>query len=283
MAVGTCATRLAGVPFAHLDLSTAVELLLSPAGLATPIPWRLVNTYSLALAGRARDYADVLRGEGINLADGKPVSWTLRALTRRAGSSTMPGHVRGPSFFEAALDAGQDRGTRHFLLGGSPGTLERLVAEIAVRYPRAEVVGSCSPPFRPLNRQERIAQDARIRDSGADVIWVGLGTPRQDMEAARLATALGRPAVAVGAAFDFLAGTRREAPVWMQRAAMEWVFRFASEPRRLWRRYTVELVRFARLAARELLRPGPAPTPGAILPVGPRFMATSTDDERMGA
>ena len=262
----TRATVFAGMPFPHVDLDTATRALLSPDGRTTAVPWRLVNTYCISLLGQQSGYAETLRGEGVNLADGRPVAWVLDWLSRRTGSLTAPGHVRGPSFFVRVLEEGRRTGVTHYLLGGSPETLSALVAEIGRRFPGARIAGAESPPFRALTDAERAAQDARIRDSGADYVWVGLGTPRQDVEAARLARSVDRPVIAVGAAFDFLAGTRGEAPVWIQRLALEWLFRLVSEPGRLWRRYTVGLTRFAAIAARDLLRPvTPAPvSDGAV-------------------
>ena len=245
-------TELAGIRFAPFDLPAATSHLLSPAGRAEPLPWRLVNIYNLSLMRNHVGYAATLRSPGVNLADGKPVSWVLRLLSRRAGAPT-PGHVRGPSLFERALEEGQAAGVTHYLLGGTPETLAELQKAIAARFPDARVQGAESPPFRPLTDDERAEQDQRIRASGADIVWVGLGTPRQDMEAARVAAAVGRPAVAVGAAFDFLAGTRPEAPAWVRRLTLEWLFRLLSEPKRLWKRYTVGLVRFCLVVAPDVL------------------------------
>jgi N-acetylglucosaminyldiphosphoundecaprenol N-acetyl-beta-D-mannosaminyltransferase len=245
-------TELAGVRFPHLDLETATARLLSAEGRADATPWRLVNTYNISLMRKHAGYAAVLRGPGVNLADGKPVAWALRVLSRRDGSPG-PGHVRGPSLFGCALDRGRASGVRHYLLGGTPEALAALQTAIADRFPGASIAGAESPPFRSLSDEERATQDDRIRASGADLVWVGLGTPRQDMEAARLARAVGRPAVAVGAAFDFLAGTQPEAPVWMRRLALEWLFRLVSEPKRLWKRYTVGFARFCLAVAPDLL------------------------------
>lgn len=285
MSVGNRATLFAGIPFAHLDLEQATRLLLSPEGLRTGVPWRLVNAWSVALMRREKSYAGVLRGDGVNLADGKPVSWALTALTRRYGAATAPAQVRGPDLFPHVLDRGRECGVTHFLLGGSPETLERLQATIAARFPGCRVVGAESPPFRPLTDEEREVQDERIRASGANLVWVGLGTPQQDVEAQRLAAVLDRPVIAVGAAFDFLAGVKREAPRWVQRASLEWAFRFASEPGRLWRRYTVGLCSFFAISLRELAR-RPAVTLGAEvrpLPKGASLVERSADLELVGA
>jgi N-acetylglucosaminyldiphosphoundecaprenol N-acetyl-beta-D-mannosaminyltransferase len=245
-------TELAGIRFAHLDLPSATAHLLSDQARAEAQPWRLINIYNVSLLRNHRGYAATLRSPGVNLPDGKPVAWVLGWLSRRSGD-TGPAHVRGPSLFTRTLDEGRAVGARHYLLGGTPEALAALEAAIADRYPGAQVVGAESPPFRPLTDDERTAQDARIRASGADIVWVGLGTPRQDIEAQRLAAAVGRPAVAVGAAFDFVAGTRKEAPAWVRKLTLEWLFRLLSEPKRLWKRYTVGLVRFCLVIAPDLL------------------------------
>ena len=113
------------------------------------------------------------------------------------------------------------------------------------------MVAAESPPFRPLTAAEVAAQDQRIRQSGAELVWVGLGTPKQDHEVARLAAELPVVALAVGAAFDFLAGTKPQAPLWMQRSGTEWAFRLASEPKRLTRRYLWGNPRFLQAALRD--------------------------------
>jgi N-acetylglucosaminyldiphosphoundecaprenol N-acetyl-beta-D-mannosaminyltransferase len=112
------------------------------------------------------------------------------------------------------------------------------------------LAGAESPPFRDLTDDEKREQDERIRASGADIVWVGLGTPKQDFEVERLVETMPVLAAAVGAAFDFTAGTVKPAPEWMQRNGLEWAHRFASEPRRLWRRYLIGNVEFVRAAGR---------------------------------
>ena len=126
---------------------------------------------------------------------------------------------------------------RHYLLGGSPDTLEALRVHLAATYRQARVVGAESPPFEAPSEVDLRERDERIAASGAAMVWVGLGTPKQDWEVRRLADRLPVVAIAVGAAFDFLAGTKPQAPEWMQRSGLEWAFRLASEPRRLGRRY----------------------------------------------
>ncbi len=120
-----------------------------------------------------------------------------------------------------------------------------------MQFPGLKVVGSASPPFRPMTPAERFSQDEDIRTSGAAFVWVGLGTPKQDFEAARICHQLGVTTVAVGAAFDFLARTKREAHPLLRQLGLEWAHRLATEPRRLWRRYLFGNIRFMRLALNE--------------------------------
>ena len=238
----------AGVPIAAIGPIDAVRLLLDKAKTTgtsgTGYEVHLCNTYTLALADSDDDYRHLLQGADLNLADGTPVVWANRLMHR--GEAAPHDRVRGPSLFVDVLDAGQREGIRHYLLGSTPDTLDALRAQIARRFPDALVVGAASPPFRALADDERAEQNRRIAESGAQIVWVGLGTPKQDHECARLADELPIVAVAVGAAFDFVAGTIDEAPVWMQERGVEWIHRFAAEPGRLWRRYLIGGPRFVK-------------------------------------
>lgn len=201
----------------------------------------LLNMYSLAMASKSEPFLWAVSGSSVNLIDGKPVTW----LARRHGARKRrrPHQVRGPQLFEDCLAHRARAGLRHYLLGGTPDCLEALRKRCAEDFPEAEIVGWASPPFRPLTDAERQEQRRDILDSGANVVWVGLGTPKQDLEVAALAAELPVVAVAVGAAFDFTAGLLPPAPAWMRHLALEWLYRLYREPRRLWRRYTIESVR----------------------------------------
>lgn len=142
----------------------------------------------------------------------------------------------------------------HYLLGGSPETLRRLKGAIARDHPGTRIVGSQSPPYRPLTGEELAAQDAEIARTKPDIIWIGLGTPKQDFEALRLSRSLQVVTVAVGAAFDYRAGVLREAPSLVRYLGAEWLFRFAMEPRRLFTRYTKYNLVFLRSIFRQILR-----------------------------
>jgi exopolysaccharide biosynthesis WecB/TagA/CpsF family protein len=212
----------------------------------------LCNAYTLALADKDARFKALLQRASINFPDGKSVVWTNKLLHRK---TTIPNdRVYGPDLFLDVFDKGQELGLRHYLLGSTPQVLSGLETELRRRFPKAAIVGAVSPPFRALTEQETAEQTARIVDSKAQVVWVGLGTPKQDREAARLAGDIPATFVAVGAAFDFVAGEKKQAPMWMQRNGLEWLFRLATEPRRLWRRYLFGNTRFLRATLREMLR-----------------------------
>lgn len=236
------------VGFDVATLDQAVDDILSAATDADRAGgWavRLANAYSVVVADSDPAYAAVLNGPGRTFADGAPIEWIMR---RR--SVPGAGRVRGPSFFKECLRAGQELGVRHFFLGTTEETLAALAAQISQEFPSAKIAGTWAPPFGPVDDDFVAAAVHRIGDTGPHIVWVALGTPKQDFAAERLAAATGSLCIGVGAAFDFVAQTKAEAPEWMQRAGAEWMFRLASEPRRLARRYLIGNAQFLRIAAR---------------------------------
>lgn len=205
----------------------------------------LCNAYTLALADENSALADVLGSDTANLPDGMPLVW----WARRSGHPHAE-RVYGPDLMERVLDIGRELGTRHYLYGSTPDVLAALETAIESRWPGALVVGVESPPFRELSDDELRMSIANISASRADVVWVGMGTPKQDFLVHRMSAMSGHTFVAIGAAFDFIAGTKRQAPRWMMRIGLEWLYRLLSEPRRLWNRYLVYNWRFVRLLAR---------------------------------
>ncbi|WP_313896637.1 WecB/TagA/CpsF family glycosyltransferase [Streptomyces sp. GC420] len=202
----------------------------------------LCNAYTLALADRVPELHDILGSAPLNLPDGQPVVWANQLLNR--GTPLPATRVYGPGLLLDVFSLTQNTDLRHYLLGSTPQVLGRLHRELRRLFPEALVVGASSPPFRSLTEQEVRNQQEEIRSVDADIVWVGLGTPKQDYWAADLCATLPVVSVAVGAAFDFIAGTKRQAPPWMQRHGLEWFFRLGSEPRRLWRRYLFGNARF---------------------------------------
>lgn len=243
--------HVAGVPFHATSLEDAAESILKMASERSAYPnVRLANAYNVALAKEDPSYGALLTQEGVNLPDGTPVVWFMNLRNRGARA----GRVRGPSLFPLVLRKSVGRGTRHFLLGSTPETLKRLEATIRSTHPDIAIAGSYSPPFVPIDAAYVADCAKRVRASDADIVWLGLGTPKQDQLGTALSREIDIPTLNVGAAFDYLAGTVREAPVWIQRSGFEWLYRLLAEPKRLWRRYLIGNVRFLVAATHHLIR-----------------------------
>jgi N-acetylglucosaminyldiphosphoundecaprenol N-acetyl-beta-D-mannosaminyltransferase len=221
--------HVGGVKIDAIDAADAAELLIDRR-ISGAI--HLCNAYTMSLSSRDPGYASTLGRGSLNLADGMPLVWIARSLRLRH----QRGRVYGPDLMADTLDRGRAAGLRHYLYGSSPEVMRSLVEAIELRWPGAEIVGAESPPYGDDLAVHGQAVH-RLAASGADVIWVGLGTPKQDIVADAFAAELDIPVVAVGAAFDFIAGTKAQAPSWMRHSGLEWLFRLVTEPRRLWRRY----------------------------------------------
>ena len=177
---------------------------------------------------------------GITTPDGMPMVWAARF----AGAKNTQ-RVYGPDLMLAVCERAAQRGWGCFLYGATDEVLEQLRSNLSDRYPGLPIVGTHSPPFRELSPEEDEAVVRQINESGAQIVWVGLSTPKQERWMASHVGRLNASALfGVGAAFDMHAGNLRQAPRWMQRSGLEWLFRLASEPRRLWRRYAVNNPRF---------------------------------------
>jgi N-acetylglucosaminyldiphosphoundecaprenol N-acetyl-beta-D-mannosaminyltransferase len=180
---------------------------------------------------------------GMVLPDGMPLAW----WARRAGGP-IADRVCGPEFFPHIVETLPHRA--HFFYGATEATLDQLCQQVRLRSPGARIVGAYAPPFRPLTPQEDADVIRRINDSGADIVWVGLSTPKQERWMAEHRQALNAAAlIGVGAAFDMEAGNVRRAPKFLRRTGLEWTYRLVLEPRRLWRRYLINNPGFLVLAA----------------------------------
>jgi N-acetylglucosaminyldiphosphoundecaprenol N-acetyl-beta-D-mannosaminyltransferase len=187
---------------------------------------------------------------GMVTPDGMPLVWCARLLGK---SRTR--RVYGPDLMQALSIVSEQGGYRQFYYGGAEGVAETLSGVLVERYPKLRVVGTLCPPFRDLTEDEDHAVVARINAAKPDIVWVGLSTPKQELWMAGHRDRITAPVmIGVGAAFDFLAGTKRQAPLWAQRSGFEWAFRLCSEPRRLWRRYAYIVPMFTLLALYDLLR-----------------------------
>lgn len=194
---------------------------------------------------------------GMVTSDGMPLVWLSRWALRNGhdGARTIPvERVYGPDLMRRTFERSQITGWRHFLFGSTLATLARLRTRLSAEFPGAHVVGAHSPPYTPDLEYDQAAVDA-IAAANPDIVWVGLSTPKQERWMAAHVGRIGAPVlVGVGAAFDFQAGIKRQAPTWMQRYGLEWAFRLAAEPRRLAGRYLRNNPRFVWLLAGQIVR-----------------------------
>jgi len=194
------------------------------------------NVHVVMEAQRDDHFRAILKSQDVlNVPDGKPLVWLGRSqgfpLKRR---------VYGPDLMNDFCTVTADKGYRHFLYGAAPGVPERLAAVMKDRFPGINIVGTYSPPFRPLSAAEDEDVVNMINAARPDVLWIGLGCPKQEKWAFEHRSRLDVPVLAaVGQAFNLHAGVTPQAPRWMREHGWEWLFRFASEPRRLWKRYLV--------------------------------------------
>lgn len=227
-----------------LDEAARAVLRLGRAGGGGTV--HLANAWSLACAARDPGHREALAAADLVVPDGMPLVWVARRL-----GLALPGRVYGPDLLDRVVDLGRGDGVRHHLYGGAPDVVARVADRLRARHPGVEVVAADAPPFAPLT--DAMVDDAadRMATVGAEVVWLALGTPRQDRLAHRLRDRVPGVLVGVGAAFDFLAGAKPQAPPALQRWGLEWAFRLATEPRRLGRRYLVGNAVFLRELVRD--------------------------------
>lgn len=225
--------RISGIP---VTLCTEGEVLRAMdrniQGERRPQYIVITNTESMYYAERLRDHADFIEGAAFSCCDGVGV-----VLAGRAQGVTVS-RIYGSNLVKSACEFGARRAWRHFFYGGRPGVPEALQRNLENSCPGMQTVGSYSPPFRPLTSEEDRAIVERINDSGADIVWVGLGLLKQERWiAAHLGRVRAPWMVGVGAAFDYHAGTVARAPLWIQQAGFEWLHRVCHQPRMLIRNY----------------------------------------------
>ena len=195
--------------------------------------------------------AAVYNTAGLTVPDGMPLVWA----GQKAGFERMD-RVAGPDLLERAMAEAAERGWTQYFYGGAEGVAEDLRDTFQERHPALKVVGVECPPYRELTEAEDAAVIARMNSSRADIIWVGLGAPKQERWMADHRDHLNAAVlIGVGAAFDFHTGRLERAPLWMQRSGLEWSYRLYTEPKRLWRRYLLGIPRFVFGILRQPPRP----------------------------
>ncbi len=209
----------------------------------------ICNVHSVVTASQQPDFARVLREADMATPDGAPVAWMLRRLGAAAQQ-----RINGPDLMLRYCALAERSGTPIYLFGSTEATLARLQSRLLADHPGLRIAGVCAPPFRPATAEECEQQIDAINRSGAGVVFVSLGCPKQEMWMASMRGRVQAVTIGVGAAFDFHAGTVSRAPEWMRRNGLEWLHRLASEPRRLWRRYLYTNSAFIWKASRQLLR-----------------------------
>ena len=209
----------------------------------------VADGHSLIQASRDPALKAVFEDAGLVTTDGMPLVW----LSRRSGFPRAE-RVYGPDLMLELCARSEARGWRHFLYGGTDAVLDGLAGNLRAQFPQLRICGRYAPSFRPLDEAEDRAVVAMIERAAPDIVWVGLGAPKQEKWMAEHRPKLAAPVlIGVGAAFDFHSGAKRQAPLWMRRSGLEWLFRLASEPKRLGRRYAMVVPRFLWLIVRQRL------------------------------
>lgn len=231
-----CAARnggvsVLGVEFDLLDYRQAFEKMLGWRQQGQRETITITNPHSVLLCGRNESMRRATAA-ALTLPDGVGVIWAARIL-----GYAHHGRVTGPTLMLKACDWGREHGLRHYFLGGADGVAEKLADVLSEKYPGLEVAGVCCPPFRPLSDAEDAELIAEVNATRPDIVWVGLGAPKQEKWMhAHLGQVDAAAMVGVGAAFDFHSGNVKWAPRWLRYLGMEWAYRLVLEPKRMWRR-----------------------------------------------
>jgi N-acetylglucosaminyldiphosphoundecaprenol N-acetyl-beta-D-mannosaminyltransferase len=212
----------------------------------------ICNVHSVVTAARDADFNRVINNADMATPDGAPVAWAMR----RSGLKDQQ-RINGPDLMWRYLQKAEELGQRPFFYGSTEETLQKLMDSVKNEFPLLEIAGMYAPPFLPLNSHASAAQDeseiARINQSGAHVVFVGLGCPKQERWMAAHRGSIQAVMIGVGAAFDYHAGTVKRAPLTWQRHGFEWLYRLLSEPRRLFMRYLITNTLFILGLSKQLL------------------------------
>ncbi|HZI31587.1 MAG TPA: WecB/TagA/CpsF family glycosyltransferase [Candidatus Binatia bacterium] len=229
-----------GVGISVLNLRTALDAIAEAVRERRKGYICVTGVHGVMEAQDDAEFKRILNGAFLCTPDGMPMVWAGRLNGHRDMR-----RVYGPDLMLDVCAWSEGSGCKHFFYGGADGVAELLARKLREKFPKLEVVGTYTPPFRRLNADEEIRLQEQIRAARPDILWVGLSTPKQEKFMAEYLPKLEVTLMAgVGAAFDFHAGRMQQAPRWMQRCGLEWFFRLCSEPRRLWKRYLRNNPRF---------------------------------------
>lgn len=208
----------------------------------------ICNVHSVVTATQDAELKAVFESSDMNTSDGAPVAWMLRKL-----GLSQQRRINGPDLMWKFCAHAEKTGVSIFLYGATQSTLDTLKAKFLDAFPELKIAGMYSPPFRVLSAEEDQQIVDMVNQSGAGVVWVGLGCPKQEKWMAAHRNRIQAVMVGVGAAFDYHAGTIQRAPLWMQNAGLEWLHRLCSEPGRLWKRYFFTNSLFIFFAVKQLM------------------------------
>ena len=216
------------------DYEGALQLVKNAIESKKQIRMNLCNVHVTMVAQSMPELMTALNHPAaITLPDGMPLVWAMRSW-----GAEIKDRVYGPDLFELCMSNSGESGFKHFLYGSTEKTLEKLETNLKNKFENIHICDSYSPPFRPLTSEEEEEIVSIINNSDANIVWIGLGAPKQEIFVDKIAKKLNaQVVVAIGAAFDFHAGTVKQAPDWMQDHGLEWLYRLIQEPRRLWFRY----------------------------------------------
>lgn len=226
---------LFGVEYAYVDYNKAVGIIIEHAINRQSFAVSALAVHGLTLAARNAEFKDLVKTIDLVVPDGQPVRWAINNLY----NIDMKERVYGPALTLAVLERASELRLRVFLYGSTVNTLKLLQERIRKQFPGVVICGEHIDRFRDATTEEDLADIRRINESVAHIVLVGRGCPRQERWVAHHRGKVQAVMMAVGAAFDFIAGTVKQAPVWMQRSGLEWFFRLVQEPRRLWKRYLI--------------------------------------------
>lgn len=232
-------TDVLGYPYAELNYTQASSMIAGWGASFASKTVVVAPVSSVIMAKRSAELHDAFVDADLIASDGVPIVWARKLMGRKDAS-----RLYGPDLMLHTLAACEREGVAVGFVGGRPERLAGLEREVEDRFPRLDVGFSWSPPFRTLGDDEVARLGADLNSAGVGVVFVGIGCPKQEMLMARLKPHVRAVQVGVGAAFDFIPGYVRQAPGWMQRNGLEWAFRIACEPRRLWKRYATTIPPF---------------------------------------
>lgn len=240
-----------GVPLALTDYEHTLDWIEAQVSAGEKGYVCVCNVHTVMASNEDEELHEALHRSSFNVPDGQPLVWALNALGHSLGA-----RVYGPELMARACARAMASNQRFYLYGGrNQGALVQLALNLRQRFPGLRIVGGYSPPHRPLTDEEDAAVVDEINRSRADIVWVGIGVPKQEKWMARMRPRLdAQVLVGVGAAFDFHAGLVPQAPSWLQEAGLEWAYRLAHEPRRLWPRYVRYNPRFLHAFGGQLAR-----------------------------